>query len=298
MNAPPRLPLDARAVRRAFERSSSTYAAAAHLQAETRQELLARLEFFPLQPAVVLDLGAGLGEGAEALRERYPRAQVIEVDVAESMLRTTRRGWRFWRRRQAVCADVRRLPLASGSVDLAISNLMLQWCDVPAQAFAEIGRVLKGGGLLLASSFGPLTLQELRAAWASADDRPHVNDFPDLPQLAGDLMASGFQEPVLDREMLTHHHAQLATLMRELRELGARNATAERRRALTGAQRWRHMQQAYEHLRTPDGLPVTWELVYLSAFAGERRGPPPPGDAPAASEHTVALGSIGRRRRP
>lgn len=297
MNAPPRLPLDTHAVRRAFDRSSHTYAAVSHLQAETRGELLARLDFFPLQPVVVLDLGAGLGEAAEALRERYRHAQVIEVDLAESMLRARRPGWRFWKRRQALCADVRRLPLATGSVDLAFSNLMLQWCDVPAQAFAEIARVLKPGGLLLASTFGPLTLQELRAAWAGADDLPHVSDFPDLPELAGALTASGFQEPVLDREARLFHHAELATLMRELRDLGARNAAADRRRALTGARRWRLMQQTYERLRSPAGLPVTWELIYLAAFASGHRAAPAGGPPGSAGEQVIPIGAIGRRTR-
>jgi malonyl-CoA O-methyltransferase len=293
VNAVPPARLDTRSVRRGFERASQTYAGAATLQAESRQELLARLDFFPLQPTTVVDLGAGLGEGGEALRQRFPDARIIEVDLARAMLSERRRGWRFWRRRQAVCADVRQLPLPDGCVDLAFSNLMLQWCDEPALAFAEIARVLKPGGLLLASTFGPLTLQELRAAWAGVDDRPHVSDFPDLPQLATALGATGFQEPVLDRDLRTEHHRELAGIMRELRDLGARNAARDRRRALTGPARWRRMVAGYEQVRTSGGLPVTWELIYMAAFAGDRSAASLPG-----GERRIDVGSIGRRRRP
>ena len=39
-----------------------------------------------LEPRVVLDAGAGTGEGARALKRRYPRAQVLAVDFAPEML--------------------------------------------------------------------------------------------------------------------------------------------------------------------------------------------------------------------
>ncbi len=55
-----------------------------------------------------------------------------------------------------------RCRCADGSVDVLFSNLCLQWVeDLPA-VFAGFRRVLKPGGLLLVSTFGPDTLHELR----------------------------------------------------------------------------------------------------------------------------------------
>ena len=54
----------------------------------------------------------------------------------------------FWLRRFArVQADAEQVPLADGSVDLIVSNLMLQWCN-PDSVFAEFRRVLAPQGLL------------------------------------------------------------------------------------------------------------------------------------------------------
>ena len=54
---------------------------------------------------------------------------------------------------------------------MLFSNLCLQWVeDLPA-VFAGFRRVLKPGGLLLVSTFGPDTLFELRGAFAQADAR-------------------------------------------------------------------------------------------------------------------------------
>ncbi len=46
----------------------------------------------------------------------------------------------FFRRFERVCGDVRQLPFANNSVDIAVSNLMLQWCDDLDAAFREVRR--------------------------------------------------------------------------------------------------------------------------------------------------------------
>ena len=161
--------LDRRAVARAFDRASGSYDAAAELQQRVRLELLGRLEELQVSPRAVLDLGAGTGHGARALKRRYPGATVVAVDIATGMLEQARRQSRWLRRFERVRADAYALPFADGSFDLVFSNLMLQWCDEPDAALAEIRRVLKPDGFFAFTTFGPDTLKELRAAWAAVD---------------------------------------------------------------------------------------------------------------------------------
>jgi SAM-dependent methyltransferase len=70
-----------------------------------------------------------------------------------------------------VCADIGALPLRGVCIDLAWSNLALQWVNDLPRAFAEFRRVLRVGGLLSFTTFGPDTLREVRAAFAGIDDR-------------------------------------------------------------------------------------------------------------------------------
>jgi len=289
--------LDRRAMQRAFNRAGARHAAGAPLQDLVRSELLERLQFFRLEPRVILDLGCGAGAAATALRRHFRRARVIAIDSACRMARAAREGQRFWRRFECVCADAAALPLADRSVDLVFSNLMLQWCDEPATLFAQVQRVLRPGGLLLFTTLGPDTLQELRSAWGRADTASHVSAFADMARLAAAMSHAGLSEPVMDRELRLTHYPQVRDLMQELRALGATHAAADRRRSLTGRGRLQTMYRAYESQRGASGIPASWEIIYGSGFAGTPRFADQGGASGA--EIAVPVGSIGSRgRRP
>lgn len=271
--------IDPRQVRRAFARAAASYDAHAVLQVEVGTRLRERLDLVANAPGRVLDIGAGTGHGSAALRKRWPGAQVIALDLALPMLRVARRRAGWWKPFLRVCADARALPLPARSADVLHSNLSVQWCDEPAALFAEFARVLKPGGLLLLSTFGPDTLCELRAAWAAADHvHPHVGRFLDMHEIGDALVAAGFRDPVLDVERLSVTYADVPALLGELKGLGATNASAARERALTGKARFERMRLAYESMRVDGRIPSTWEVVYAHAF-GPPEGQPRRSDA-------------------
>ena len=150
---------------------------------------------------------------------------------------------------------------------------------------------------LLFSSFGPETLRELRQSWAQIDEGVHVNQFIDMLDLGGALQRSGFSEPVLDVDRHVLRYADAPALMRELKAIGAHNVNAGRQRTLTGRHRFGRMVAAYETLRTPTGLPATYEVVYAAAWgagASAARASIAPETAMSLDSFTAAL----RRPRP
>jgi len=260
-------PLDPRQVRRAFGRAAGTYAQHAELQREVEDRLLERLDYYSGKPERMLDLGSGPGRGANVLRKRFPSAQVIAIDIALPMLRNVRTGWR--RPIARVCADARALPLADASIDVLYSNLCIQWVDDVPALFDEFRRVLRPGGYVAFSTFGPDTLHELRAAWTNADRAPHVSGFADIARVGDALMAAGFRDPVLDTEHFTLTYADAPALMHELKALGATNADARRTRGLTGKSRYRHALEGYERFRRDGLLPATYEVISAHAWGPE-----------------------------
>jgi len=265
--------IDKRLARRAFERAAATYDAAAVLQNEVCVRMLARLDYVKLAPAVVLDAGAGTGSALPGLMRRFPRTRVIALDLALAMLRRARNRAALWERlllRRAapapLCADIEQLPLAQASVDLAWSNLALQWVNDPSRAFTELHRVLAPGGLLMFSTFGPDTLGELRAAYRGTDSHTHVNRFIDMHDIGDMLVHGGFADPVMDMERLTLTYADVRELMRDLKAIGAHNVTRGRPPGLSGKSRIAAVAHNYEALRREGRLPATFEVVYGHAW--------------------------------
>lgn len=252
-------------VRRSFDRAAKTYDAAAVLHTEVRENLLQRLQLTTLEPRVVLDAGAGTGHASRSLKRRYPKARVIALDSSRKMLLEAKRQQSWLRPFDRVCADAELVPLADGSVDLIVSNLMLQWCN-PDAVFAEFRRVLAPHGLLSFSAFGPDTLRELRAAWKQVDSHSHVHQFIDMHDLGDALVRGGFAAPVLDVERFTLQYLDVRKVAADLKATGAHNATAGRAKGLTGARKFAAMQAAYESFRQDGRLPATFEVVFAHAW--------------------------------
>jgi malonyl-CoA O-methyltransferase len=263
--------LDTRWVRRSFDRASATYDAAAVLQREVRSLLIERLELTALEPRVVLDVGTGTGEGCPTLKRRYPKARLLAVDSAFGMLKAAaaRRSW--FRPYSVLGADAETLPLRDGSVDLVFSNFMLPWCS-PDALFAELRRVLAPRGFLTFTSLGPDTLKELREAWAKVDPYGRVLEFIDMHDLGDALVRAGFIEPVLDVERYTLEYVDVRALARDLKALGARNASSARLKGLTGPRKFAAMQAAYEIHRRGGRLPATYEVVFGQAWSPVNAG--------------------------
>ncbi len=256
-----------RLARRSFEQAARSYDAAAVLQQEVAQRLLERLDLMKLEPARVLDLGCGTGHCIPRLMSRYKRADMVALDIAQPMLEQARKRGRWLRRPHCVCADAEQLPFQSGAFDLVFSNLMLQWCvDIDA-TFAELQRVLRPGGLLLFTSFGPDTLKELRDSWAQVDGHAHVNAFLDMHDVGDALVKTRFADPVMDVERITLTYPDVWKLMRELKQIGAHNVTAGRPRGLTGKSHMQQLVNAYECYRQTDVLPASYEIVNGHAWA-------------------------------
>jgi malonyl-CoA O-methyltransferase len=261
--------LDQPLVRRHFSRAANSYEQHDVLQREVQAALLERLDFYTQTPQRVVDVGAGTGRGSALLKQRYAKAEVIAVDLALPMLRVAKQHSSWLKPFIRVCAEATALPLADHGVDVLHSNLCFQWVDDLPALFGECVRVLKPGGLLAFSTFGPDTLKELRAAWAEADQQPHVSRFLDMHDIGDAMLNAGLRDPVLDVFRYTLTYSEPRKLLEELQGLGATNADRTRERGLTGKSRYQRMLAAYEAMRVHDRIPATWEVVTAHAW-----GPP------------------------
>jgi SAM-dependent methyltransferase len=108
------------------------------------------------RPRSVLEVGGGPGELAERM-QRELGAEVSFVDISPRMVELARgRGI------DAQVADVQELPFADAAFDTVVAAWMLYHVPDVGRGLAEIARVLRPGGALIAVTNSVQHLRELR----------------------------------------------------------------------------------------------------------------------------------------
>jgi ubiquinone/menaquinone biosynthesis C-methylase UbiE len=110
----------------------------------------------------VLDIGAGPGQIARKLAKHLPGWLLLGVDRSPNMIREARVAQRAEEppsdtanlhsvaEVEFLVADANRLPFPDASFDLVLCNSVLHHLENPAQLLAEIARVAKPDGAILA----------------------------------------------------------------------------------------------------------------------------------------------------
>ena len=297
-------------IRAAFDRAAASYDAAAQVQRQAVHGLLARLQTqgqtaaWPLA-GPMLDAGSGTGYALPLLKgylashsaadsvahaATHTAPTLLALDAAPAMCQRSQQALSGRLSGSsvcaAVCADLHALPLAASSVGLYWSSLVWQWCHLPT-AVAEARRVLRPGGVLAVATLGPGTLGELAQAFAAVDTHRHVLPFEEEASLRAALAAAGFEDVRVQRVTLTAYYPSVRSVLQALKDVGANRVGPDARTTPLGRAGWARLEQAYERLRTPQGLPLSYRVIYLLARAGAAT------DTPSAKENAHPAPTTG-----
>jgi arsenite methyltransferase len=154
-----------------------------------------------LEPGqTVLDLGSGGGiDCFLAARKVGPAGRVIGVDMTAAMLEKARSNQKKVGATNVEfrLGEIEHLPVADGTVDVIISNCVINLSPDKGQVFREAYRVLAPGGRLAVSDIvtdGPLpdTIKASLSAWAGC-----VAGALDVQELIQTIQEAGFVDVVV-----------------------------------------------------------------------------------------------------
>lgn len=139
-------------------------------------------------PAVLADVGAGLGIFSEAMLGLLPEARCHALDIVPEMadwMRANRAGCRTGRLVPGVMEEA-RIPLADESVDFVFLITVHHELDRPVELFRDALRALKPGGGILSADW--------KKGWTGAG--PPQDHRVEPADAASHLERAGFPPPV------------------------------------------------------------------------------------------------------
>ncbi len=255
--------LEKKQIARQFSRAAATYDEVAQIQSLMAQRLI---EQIPAQATgTLVDLGCGTGQALAHIADKT-ELNLIGVDLAAGMIEQATQRLKSDPRTLLLVRDLMETGLLTNSADWVFSNAAIQWSD-PLIAFAEMKRILKPGGQLLVSTFGPQTLHQWKTAWLAIDDPfPRVHHFYSDVELAAHLEAVGFQPFDVRSQCETSRFGSVDEMFASIKQLGATNASCQRAPGLLGRAKYQRLRDYFERVLLEQGhLPLTFECLFVSA---------------------------------
>lgn len=244
-------------IRQSFERAAPTYDSAAEIQRQICSQLVGSLPT-GLHAEHLLDAGCGTGYALGLLQKRFPEARLLALDFASAMLACIPPPC------QRLVGDLEHLPLIAGSVDLYWSSLAVQWCALPT-VLSEAHRVLKVQGQIAIASLGPKTFHQLRRAFAAVDAHQHTLNFHSVDEITRLAQAAGFMTVKVENSPKIAYYPDFKSLLLAVKAIGANQLGSGRRSGLLSRSAFAQAEAAYETLRTEYGLPLTYDVITLTA---------------------------------
>jgi len=252
---------------------------------ESAERLADRVDDVTREFDLALDLGCHGGELSAALKDHQRIQRIIQSDLSPAMAHLAKAG----NRQETLVIDEEALPFGEKQFDLILSNLSLHWVNDLPGCFRQIQQSLKPDGLFLATLLGGETLRELRHALNAAEVEienglsARLSPFADLKDVGNLLTRAGFTLPVADKEVITVSYPDAFKLMSDLRGMGENNANVLRRKGFSRrGTLLRAAEICHQKFSDENGrIPVTFEVMYLTAWAPHESQPKPlkPGSA-------------------
>ncbi len=211
--------MDKTVITRNFSKYASTYDEYADVQNRAAQELLGLISQGNIRE--ILEIGSGTGNYTLLLKKRFSGAQIKAIDISDMMISVASEKINDEKIKflleDAETADLK------GAFDLITSNACFHWFADLEKAVGKYKNLLKEGGSMLFSIFGPDTFREL--SLALKDKFKYIstssNGFMGKDRLM-DIMDKNFKEMQIKEVIYEEYFPCLKDLLNKIKYSGVR----------------------------------------------------------------------------
>ncbi|WP_096436852.1 malonyl-ACP O-methyltransferase BioC [Alteribacter populi] len=256
-----------------FNRSVQSYDDHAIIQRKMAERLLRDLETD--EPIRILEVGCGTGILTKILQDRFPKAAITAIDIAEQMVEASKARVNVSSQVTFLVGDAERIEWSTHEpYDLIVSNAVFQWFKMPNHTIANLKRALKPNGWIAASTFGPATFQELHRIFEEVKqemgltDGRHTLPMQEEKAWQAVLIGVGLKEVSTEQtiERLTYGNCQ--QFLKSVKAVGA-NYSENHYSLGTSRALLKEVMRRYDLAhRAGDGVYTTYEVIEIRGKGG------------------------------
>ena len=248
-----------------FSRAADSYDNYAKVQTAVALRLATKLP--PVRKkkeiSTILEIGCGTGNFTSLLAARFPAAQIDALDFSPNMIVKARQKLKK-NNIAFICAEGERFldEAPDKSFDLVASNGSLQWFPDIDKALHNIGRILKPGGSMSCSIFGPQSLQELGQGLAAIQGVPEslaAQTFPG-PERLQRTLDRHFHAGTVEEELIAKEYRSAHDLLLHIKKTGTSGWHSTMRQPLTRS-RVSRLDEWFQ--KTYGSCKVTYQVFFL-----------------------------------
>jgi malonyl-CoA O-methyltransferase len=216
-------------VAKRFNRAAETYDEFALVEKRMAHRIISMLKEQFLHADQILEIGSGTGYFTQLLVDLYPKSRITAIDYAENMIEYARKKVIAPNPVDFILADAERIKdlFEQESFDLVVSNATFHWFSAPEQILRQCRQLLKPGGFLLFSTFGPDTFLELRALFQRVEIEMGLEPANHSLSLKSSMewfhlvYKSSFQEVQVDESWMRCHYHDCRDFLQTIKATGA-----------------------------------------------------------------------------
>lgn len=276
-------------IERQFNRSSSgSYDQHANVQRMMADQLAAALKVLDGARASapirrILEIGCGTGAVTSGLVDIWPTAVITALDIAPGMLRAAEQRIRCSqpadRDIHFIHADVEKWSAAapSASFDLIVSGACFQWLKQPKMTLEHLRRLLRPGGMLVFTTFGPATFDELHESFLEVyreegrQPQRHGLIFQSSAEWREMLVDSGFSHIQEDGLLQVETYPTPRDFLHTVKAMGASTSEAAVVPGISTRRLFASMYKVYaSRFSVLGGVAATYELLMIQAMVPQK----------------------------